>query len=68
VRGFEGGNDALGAREETRGIESGLIRNGGVLGAALLGEPGVLGADGGIVEAGGDGMRLGDLSVFVCRT
>src|SRR6266478_731316 len=28
----------------------------------LVSEPGVLGADGGIIEAGGDGMRCGDLA------
>jgi len=44
-----------------------LIGNGGILGAALVGEPGVLGADGGIVEAGRNGMRRGDLAVFVLQ-
>src|SRR5258708_3336466 len=64
---IERGNDAFCAREEARGVESGLIGDGGVFGAALIGEPGVLGADGGIVEAGGNGMRRGDLAVFVLQ-
>ena len=63
--GFEGRDDAFGTREETRGFESGLIGDGGIFGAMLVGEPGVLGPDGGIVESGGNGMRGGDLAVFV---
>src|SRR5216683_5587800 len=47
VGGFERGNDAFGAREQARGIESGLIGDGEIFGAALVGEPGMFGADGG---------------------
>ena len=65
VGGFERGNNAFGAREEARGVESGLIGDGGVFGAALIGEPGVFGADGWIVEASRNRMRGGDLAVFV---
>jgi len=65
VGGFERGNNAFGAREEARGVESGLIGDGGIFGAALIGKPGMLGADGGIVESGGDGMCGSDLAVFV---
>src|SRR6266851_5344990 len=65
--GFERGNDPFGAREEARGIESGLIRNGGIFGAALVGEPGVFGADGGVVEACRNRMRGGNLAVFVLQ-
>jgi len=36
-------------------------------GAALVGEPGVFGADGGIIEPGGNGMRGGDLAVGVLQ-
>ena len=67
VRGFERGDDAFGAREELCGVECGLIGDGGVFGAMLIGEPGVFGADGGIIEAGGNGMRRGDLAVFVLQ-
>jgi len=53
-------------RERRRaGIERRLIGDGGIFGAVLVGEPGVLGADGGIIEASGDGMRCGDLAVLV---
>src|SRR6516162_3039789 len=67
VGGFKRGNDAFGARKELGGIESGLIGNGGVFGAALIGEPGVFGPGGGIVETRGNGMRSGDLAVFVLQ-
>jgi len=64
VGGFERGDDAFGAGEGARGVEGGGVRDGGIFSAALIGEPGVLGADGGIVEAGGNGVRGSDLSVF----
>ena len=64
VGGFEGGDDAFDAREKMGGFECGGIGDGGVFGTAFVGEPGVFGADRGIVEAGGDGMRGGDLAVF----
>ena len=50
-----------------RGVESGFIGDGRVFGAMLVGEPGVLGADGGIVESRGNGMRRGDLAVVVLQ-
>src|SRR5439155_15628094 len=65
--GFERGNNALGAREQAGGIESGLIGNRGVFGAALIGKPGVLGTDGGIVEACGNGVRGCDLPILVLQ-
>src|SRR5437016_14056780 len=65
--GLQRGNDAFGAGEKSGGIESSLIGDGGIFGAALIGEPGMLGADGGVVEAGGDGMRCGDLAVFILQ-
>ena len=61
---FERGDDAFGAGESAGGIERGGVRDGGIFGAALIGEPGVLGTDGGVVETGGDGMRCRDLAVF----
>ena len=39
----------------------------GIFGAMLVGEPGVLRADGRIVEAGGNGMRRGNLAVFILQ-
>src|SRR5207249_10000497 len=65
--GFERRNNTLGAREQAGGIESGLIGNSGVFGAALIGKPCVLGTDGGIVEARGNRMRRGDLAVFILQ-
>jgi hypothetical protein len=67
VRGFKRRDDAFGTREKTRGFERGGIGDGGVFGAPLIGEPGVFGPDGGIVEAGRYGMRCGDLAVFVLQ-
>ena len=64
VGGFERGDDSLGASEKARGFERGNVGDGSIFGAALVGEPGVFGADGWIVEAGGDGVRGGDLAVF----
>src|SRR5713226_5566576 len=65
--GFKRGDNAFRAREQPRGIESGLIGNRGILGAALVGKPGVLGADSGIVEASRNRMRRGNLAVFVLQ-
>ena len=50
--GFERRDDAFGTSEGLRGVESSGVAHGGIFGAALIGEPGVLGADGGIVETG----------------
>ena len=44
-----------------------VVGDSGVFGAALVGEPGVLGTDGGIVEPGGDGVRRSDLAVGVLQ-
>src|ERR1700722_16073505 len=62
--GFERGDDAFGARKKSRGFERGSIGDGGVFGAAFVGKPGMFGADGGVVETCGNGMRGGDLAVF----
>src|SRR5713226_3689067 len=67
VSGLERGNDAFGAGEQARGIQGSLIGDGEVFRAALICEPGVLGANGRIIEPGGDGMRRGNLSVFVLQ-
>ena len=37
------------------------------MGATLIGKPGVFGADGGVIEAGGNGMGGGDLAVIVLQ-
>src|SRR5271168_3336761 len=64
VRGFERRDDAFDARKKARCIERGRIRNRGILGAAFIGEPRVLRANGRIVETSGNGMRGGNLPVF----
>ena len=65
VHGFERGNYSFGAGEGSRCLDGVFIGYGGVFGAAFVGEPGVLGADGGIIEACGNGMGGGDLPVGV---
>src|SRR5579859_119349 len=67
MRRFERRYNTFNAREHTRSIKSGGIRDGGVRGAALIREPRVLRTNCRIVESGGDGMRGGDLSVFVLQ-
>ena len=62
--GFECGDDAFGASEGAGGVERSGVGDGGIFGAALVGEPCVFGADGGIIETSGDGVRGGDLAVF----
>ncbi len=64
---FQRGDDAFGAREKTSGFEGGGIGNGSVSGATLIGKPGVFGADGGVIETGGNGMSGGDLAVLVLQ-
>ena len=44
-----------------------LVGRGVVLGAPGLGQAGMLGADAGVVEPGGNGVRLGDLAVLVLQ-
>jgi len=56
-----------GASEEFCCLECGGIRDGGIFGAALIGEPGMLGPDGGIIETRGNGVRRGDLAVFILK-
>jgi hypothetical protein len=41
------------------------VGGGGVLDPSLLAQEGVLGADGRVVEAGGDRVRVGDLPLVV---
>src|ERR1700674_5230512 len=64
VGGFERRDDALGAGEQARGVERSGVRDGGVFGAALIGEPSMFGADGRIIESRGNGVSGGDLAVF----
>src|SRR5262245_53980821 len=62
---LERGEEALGAGELLERLERLLIGCDDVLGPAGVAEKGVLRADAGVVEAGRDRVRVGDLSVFV---
>src|SRR5580700_3171107 len=50
-----------------RSFEGSGVGDGSVFGAVLVGEPGVFGADGGIVKTSRDGMCGSDLAVFVLQ-
>ncbi len=65
VGGLEGGDDAFGAAEDADGFEGFGIGCRRIRRAASVVEHGVLGADGGVVEAGGDGVCLRDLAGVV---
>ena len=67
MRRFERRNDAFGARKQARRGKRIGIGDGRVFGAALVVQPGVLGADHGVVQAGGNGMCERDLPVFVLQ-
>jgi hypothetical protein len=65
VGGFEGAEDAFAASEELEGAQRIPVAAADIFGAAAVLEVGVLGADGRIVEAGGDGPGVVDLPVRV---
>src|SRR5690606_15040493 len=65
VAGFERGDDAFGATELVEGGEGFFVGGAHVLLALNGVEDGVFGADVGVVEAGGDGVGVGDLAVRV---
>src|SRR6266404_315695 len=67
VRGFERGDNTFGERKKLCRIERRLIVNRGIFGAMLIREPRMLRADGRIIKAGGNGMRGGDLAVFILQ-
>src|SRR5437899_2142148 len=52
---------------KARGIQGGLIGDRGVFGAALVSQPSVLRADGGIVETRRNRMSRRDLPVFILQ-
>ena len=65
--GLQGGNDSFAAGEQIEGIERFRIGDGDVLGAAQLAQMGVLGADGGVVQSGGDRVGCGDLAIVILQ-
>ena len=67
VAGFQRRDDALGAAQVVEGGQRLGVGDADVLGAADVLQPGMLGADAGVVQAGADAVRLGDLAVFVLQ-
>src|SRR5690606_15371098 len=67
VRGFKRRNDSFCPCEEFGGVESLRIGAWHILGAAVVVQPGVLGSNRGVVEAGRDGMCQRDLSVLILK-
>ena len=67
MRAFERGDDPFGARETQSGVERFSVGRGSVFGAAGIVESRVFGADGGVVESGGDGVGEGDLAVVILQ-
>jgi hypothetical protein len=67
LAGFQRRDDALGAAQVVEGGQRLVVGDADVLGAADVLQPGVLGADAGVVQAGRDRMRLDDLAVVVLQ-
>src|SRR5438552_1659480 len=67
MRGFEGGNDALELAEKMESVERLIVGRRNIFRPAAFLEPGMLRPDAGIVEAGRDRMRLGDLAFLVLQ-
>src|SRR5258708_4109254 len=65
--GLERGNDAFELAQKLEGGERLVVGRRYVLHPALLLQPRVLGTDAGIVEAGRDRVRLGDLAFLVLQ-
>ena len=67
VRRLERRDDALLARQPLKRVERALVVDPGVFGAPGVAEPRVLGADRGVVEAGGNRVRQLDVAVLVLQ-
>ena len=67
MRGFERRNDALELAQKMEGLERLVVGRRDIFRAAAFLEPGMLRPDAGIVEAGRDRMRLGDLAFLVLQ-
>ncbi len=67
MAGLQRRDDALGAAEVVEGVERFLVGDADVFGAADLLQPGMLGPDTGVVQAGADAVGLGDLAVLVLQ-
>ena len=67
VRRLERRQDPLFARQPLKRLERLVVVDPGVLGALRVVQPGVLGPDGGVVEAGRDRVRQLDVAVVVLQ-
>ena len=65
VSSFERGDNAFGSRKFVEGGESLVVRGVDVVGATLVTQVAMLGANGGVIQTGGDGVGKLDLAVFV---
>src|SRR3954447_1255176 len=65
MSGLERRNDALEARQLPERLQRVLVARPHVFGTTAVAQPRMLGADAGMVEAGGDRVRGGDLAVLV---
>src|SRR3954447_24924049 len=65
MSGLERRNDSFETAQLPERVQGVLVARPQVFGAAAVAQPRMLGADAGIVEAGRDRVRVGDLAVFV---
>ena len=67
MAGLERGNDALGPAEKLERIKRLVICDGGVFDAFHVFQPGMFGADAGVIETRADRVAFGDLAVIVLQ-
>jgi hypothetical protein len=67
VAGLQRGNDAFGAAQVVEGVQRLFVGDAHIFGAANVLQPCVLGAHAGVVQAGADAVRFGDLAVVVLQ-
>src|SRR5579863_301298 len=67
VRGFKRRDDAFGARQLLGRRQRLGIGGRSVFGAMAVVQPGVLGADGGVIQTGRNGVRQGNLAIGILK-
>src|SRR5215472_6454902 len=67
MRRLQSGDHALGAGEQAKGVERLLVGSSGVFSPFGIGQCRVLGAEHGVVQSGGDGMRGRNLPVRILQ-
>ena len=65
MAGFQRGDDAFETAQVMEGLQRLVIGDGDVFCTAAVLQPAMLGADTGIIQAGGDGVGFDDLAVVV---